>query len=109
MYIDTLDHWSYRLSARGIDRGAFNDWAALYSASPFRKQQAMLIFHKVIKKDHGGPGWSVRNPSAFIASSLRDAWRLDDPTFAAPVAPGQSASTSSSCWGRASDAWWYSN
>jgi len=81
LYVDTLEHWSKRLSESGVDDKAIIDWAALYSASGFRKSQAMLLVHKLLKKSHGGQQFAPNNPSGFMVSSVRDAWHLGDPTF----------------------------
>ena len=92
-YVDTMEHWSQRLyMERRIDRAAIMDWSALYCASPFRKSQALEILHKVLKKEHGGPAYAVRNPSGFIATSVKDAWHKADP-----------AQSSSDTW---SNSWW---
>ena len=92
-YVDSVEHWSQRLyEERWIDRAAIMDWAALYCASPFRKSQALEILHKVLKKEHGGPAYAVRNPSGFIATSVKDAWHKADP-----------AQSSSDTW---SNSWW---
>ena len=80
VWVDTLEHWSQRLSSEaGIDPMALMEWSALYSASSFRKSQAMEILHKVLKKGDGEH--AVRNPSAFIASACKDAWHTHDPAF----------------------------
>jgi len=57
------------------------DWTALYCASPFRKSHALKILHKVLKKEHGGPAYAVRNPSAFVATAVKQAWHMSDPTL----------------------------
>ena len=72
-WVDNLAHWSRRLSTeRDIDSRALTDWCSLYSASEFRKAQALELLHKVLKKDSGG--YAVRNPSAFVVTGVKEAW-----------------------------------
>ena len=71
--MDNISHWSHRLlTERGVDQRALTDWCSLYSATPFRKSQALAIIHKVLKKESGG--YAVRKPSAFIVTSVKEAW-----------------------------------
>ena len=79
-WIDTLAHWSHRLSHDiGADTSSITDWSTLYVASPFRKEQAMEILHKLMKKGHGGPEHAVKNPSAFLVVAVKEAWWKKSP------------------------------
>ena len=76
-WVDTVGHWSHRLlTERNVDAAAVTDWCALYAASAFRKSQALELLHKMLKKEHGGYG--VRNPSAFLATAIKDAWHQEE-------------------------------
>ena len=74
-----MEHWTHRLSTeRNIDSAAMTDWCTLYAASPFRLSQALMVLHKILKKEHGGQMYAVRNPSAFLATSIKDAWHQQE-------------------------------
>ena len=73
--VDTVEAWSIVLESLEVDENARLDWCALYSAvdSEKAKQEALSIVHKILKKDSGGHG--VDNPSAFIVSTVKNAWK----------------------------------
>ena len=73
--IDTVEAWSAALERRWVDDGARLDWCTLYCAPhPLGKQEALSIIHKVLKKASGD--YAVHNPSGFVVSSVKAAWRL---------------------------------
>ena len=79
-YVDTLEHWTTRLSQDGrFDRVVIQDWVALYCGSAFRRSQAMEALHKVNKKEHGMQ--PCHNPAGFLATNIIDAWKKEDPQF----------------------------
>ena len=72
--IDCIEAWSAILEKFGVDDNARWDWCALYSTTnPKGKDEALSIVHKILKKDSGGYG--VDKPSAFVVSTVRNAWR----------------------------------
>ena len=78
--IDTVEAWSAALESRWVDESARLDWCTLYCATQsMGKQEALSIVHKILKKASGG--YAVSNPSAFVVSSVKQAWQLvrDDP------------------------------
>ena len=70
----------------------------------------MELFHKCVKREHGG--FSVDNPSAFIATGVKEAWHKKKPDWWPIVEEwgnnpsGGWGSSSSGGWGSSSSGGW---
>ena len=86
--VDDLTHWSHVLRMQGCDESSVADWGTLYARSPQGRLSAFDVLHKLLKQV--GSGHGPHNPSAWLATSVKEQYYLHRPGYSGGKSSGKS-------------------